>query len=404
MPPRVNDEVDGDSDDWETESDGDGYENDEGIIVPPLLPLPSALAKPNDSLCDTCRGLDLTAIQFVVLPGDAEKENKLEDRSIELGLVEDMKKKSHCPFCRLVLTALGREVPSFEDGEPVSVLMSWSTDGPIPDVNAPWNHIPQIRVLKLFLQKGEGGFVNPKGLNVFPEITLLANDASSPSKSYFVRLIDDQIDFGMIRNWLSICKITHGSQCDKAEIQVDQVEDPATDIPHFRLIDVVDNCVIPAPSGCQYVALSYVWGRIDPKTILRMLNDNKDLLDKPGALVRPEYRDKTPVTIRDAMQVVRELNFRYLWVDSLCIIQDDDGPSGSKMGAISKMDLVYGGAYLTIMAATGADANAGCPGLRPGTRGITPPVEEVLPGLRLAYKPKYQDYIPGSVYFTRGWT
>jgi hypothetical protein len=395
MPPRASDEV-------ET---GDRSENDgHGIMVPLLLPVPIALAKPNDSLCDTCRGLDLTAIQFVVLPSDNEKENKLEDLTIQLGLVEDMKKKSHCPFCRLVLTALGREVPSFEDGKPVSVIMSWSTDGPIPDVNAPWNHIPQIRVLQPYAQKGEGEYVNHKGLNLFPEITLLANDAPTPSKSYFARLIDDQIDFGMIRNWLSICKITHGSQCDKSEIPVDQLEDPATDIPHFRLIDVVNNCVIPAPSGCNYVALSYVWGRIDPKTILRLLNDNKGLLDKPGALVRPEYHDKIPVTIRDAMQVVRELDFRYLWVNSLCIIQDDDGPLGSKMGAISKVDLVYAGAYLTIMAASGVDANAGLPGLRPGTRGITQPVEEVLPGLRLAFKPKYQDYLQGSVYFMNGWT
>jgi len=98
------------------------------------------------------------------------------------------------------------------------------------------------------------------------------------------------------------------------------------------------------------------------------------------------------------------LNLRYLWVDSLCIIQDDEGPGGSKLGSISKMDLVYSGAYLTIMAATGVNANAGLPGLWTNTRGKTQPVEQVLPGLRLAFKQKYQDYIENSVYYTRAWT
>jgi len=74
------------------------------------------------------------------------------------------------------------------------------------------------------------------------------------------------------------------------------------------------------------------------------------------------------------------------------------------MAAISKMDIVYGAAYLTIMAATGADANAGLPGLRPGTRKIPQPVEEVLPGLRLAYKTKHHDYISEAVYYKRAWT
>jgi len=57
-----------------------------------------------------------------------------------------------------------------------------------------------------------------------------------------------------------------------------------------------------------------------------------------------------PVTIHDAIQVVRELHMRYLRVDSLCIIQDDVGPGGSKLGSISKMDLVYGGAYCVTLA------------------------------------------------------
>jgi hypothetical protein len=183
-----------------------------------------------------------------------------------------------------------------------------------------------------------------------------------------------------------------------------EISDPAAEIPSFRLIDVVDNCIVRAPHNAKYVGLSYVWGNIDISAILRLLRANVDDLEKPGSLLRREFYDIIPVTIRDAIQAVRELHLRYLWTDSLCIIQDDNDDQGSKKDAISKMDLVYGAAYLTIVAATGTDANAGLPGLRPGTRGITQPVEEIAPGFRLAFKTRSEDYIRSSVYHTRGWT
>ncbi|KAF8889453.1 heterokaryon incompatibility protein-domain-containing protein [Gymnopilus junonius] len=174
------------------------------------------------------------------------------------------------------------------------------------------------------------------------------------------------------------------------------VEHPTNEIPSFRLIDVIDNCV--------YVTLSYVWGPIDPKTILRLLLNNLSDLQRPGGLARPQYYNQIPKTVQDAMEVVRRLDLRYLWVDSLCIIQDDDQKGGSKMDAISKMDLVYGAAFLAIVAAAGKDARAGIPGLYPGSRGETQAIEEIYPGLRLAYKQTFQDYIADEVYFTRGWT
>jgi hypothetical protein len=68
------------------------------------------------------------------------------------------------------------------------------------------------------------------------------------------------------------------------------------------------------------------------------------------------------------------------------------------------MDLVYGSAYVTIIAATGDDANAGLPGVRSGMRNYRQPIEELMPGLRLAFKPRMVDYLEDAVYDTRGWT
>ncbi|PPQ79026.1 hypothetical protein CVT25_002335 [Psilocybe cyanescens] len=398
-------EVGDDPNDWESESDNDDGDDETRITVPELLPVPN-LSKPNDSLCDTCRSLNLTPRRFVVLPGDGETTNKPDDPNIKLGTVKDVKSKSNCPFCRLVLKALFKdEIVEVEDGEPVEVTMSWNTDGPSPDPDQPWHHIPQIRVLRPYAQKVGGGYINIDSCNMFPEITLLANDAPTPSKSYFARLIKDQIDFGMVKNWFAMCHEGHADFCNQSKLLDRDIKDPANEIPSFRLIDVVDNCIIPAPHNCQYVALSYVWGPVDPSNILRLLNSNVSDLRRPGALVTKENQEKIPATIRDAMQVVRELGLRYMWTDSLCIIQDDTGYIGStKIDAISKMDLVYGTAYTTIIAASGANANAGLPGLHPGSRGVSQPIEEIGPGFRLAFKPRAADLISTSVHSTRAWT
>jgi hypothetical protein len=55
-----------------------------------------------------------------------------------------------------------------------------------------------------------------------------------------------------------------------------------------------------------------------------------------------------PKTIKDAMVVTRKLGIRYLWVDALCIIQDDDN---DKRQEIDSMGEVYKNSTVTISAA-----------------------------------------------------
>ncbi|PPQ71320.1 hypothetical protein CVT26_011966 [Gymnopilus dilepis] len=374
----------------------------DGITVPTLLPIPPSLQNSSESLCSTCKSLDLTPQRFVVLPGDPVVPGEVNDSDAEppanitLGFIDDIRKKApHCPFCRLVLAALGPKVPSVgNQGDKVEVTLTWRTDS-------------TVRTLRPRVQTKSGDYYLSLQPNSNPEIAMLANDAphEAAKKSQLVRLINDQIDFDMVRNWLSICRAYHGGACDESKLMGGyRIKDPAIEIPHFRLIDVVDNCIIPAPPGSRYVALSYIWGKIDLTKILRTVKDNYKQLEVPGSLSLPENQDRIPLTIRDAMIVARKLDIRYLWVDSLCIIQDDIGPGGSKMSSISMMDLVYGAAYLTIWAANGIDANAGLPGVRPNTRGIQQSIEQVTPNLRLAAKMDSQDFTRAEAYFTRAWT
>ena len=70
---------------------------------------------------------------------------------------------------------------------------------------------------------------------------------------------------------------------------------------------------------------------------------------------------RVPQTISDAIEVCRRLKMRYLWVDALCIIQDDEKDKDSQL---PEMDKIYSVAALTIVAACGTDAKSGLSCLR----------------------------------------
>jgi hypothetical protein len=62
-------------------------------------------------------------------------------------------------------------------------------------------------------------------------------------------------------------------------------------------------------------------------------------------------------TFKDAIEIARELGFAYIWIDSLCIIQDD--PEDWKRESALMRD-VYGGSGLNIAASGAVDGRSGC--------------------------------------------
>lgn len=63
-----------------------------------------------------------------------------------------------------------------------------------------------------------------------------------------------------------------------------------------------------------------------------------------------------PQTIQDAVTVTRKLGLQYLWVDSMCIIQDSDDDKAHEIGRMSQ---IYGSAYVTISASSSAKCTTG---------------------------------------------
>ena len=100
--------------------------------------------------------------------------------------------------------------------------------------------------------------------------------------------------------------------------------------------------------GEPFVALSYVWGPgLAPwKTV-------------KGNLNRRSYGfniSELPKTLRDACAVTREVKLRHLWIDAICIIQDDDLDWAHEA---MKMHSIYAHAYVTIAACASTSSHDG---------------------------------------------
>jgi hypothetical protein len=101
----------------------------------------------------------------------------------------------------------------------------------------------------------------------------------------------------------------------------------------------------------RYAALSYCWGPFDPENPpFRLLKGNRaDLLERLPL-------SELPATIVDAIDFTRRLGIDYIWIDRLCILQDDDADWRAQA---AKMCDVYEGATLTVAALAAASGDEG---------------------------------------------
>lgn len=149
------------------------------------------------------------------------------------------------------------------------------------------------------------------------------------------------------------------------------------------------------PLDTRYVALSYVSGKRSPCCLEKRTLEQ---LKRDGALddVFPDMHK----TIRDAISFTRSLGERYLWVDILCLTQDD--PLDVSVG-IEMMNSIYQGSFFAIIGASGVDADAGLPGVS-GPRKVSQHVGQLNPQAKMAITRNLHWHLKRSFYNQRGWT
>lgn len=296
-------------------------------------------------LCDTC-----TTIPFRQLHENGKGESQR--FSLLVGNVSDVRDRKHCPFCQLIFQGLSTSDRLLDTA---NVEIYWKYPG--------FYRFHSVR----FPVGSQIAFFDEKN----------------------TRLIDNNgIDISRIRQWLSVCSDRHSS-CSLLQYT------PDDEILNFRVIDVFHKCITIIPRNARYIALSYVWGQVGT---YRLLKGNMRDLMKPKGLSR--VWEHVPLTIRDAISFTEAIGERYLWVDTLCLIQDDDN---DKIPGIKHMDVVFGQAFCTIIAAGGDDANAGLPGVGDVPR-RQQHTSEIRPGIRLILEQGMEVHMNQTQYIRRAWT
>lgn len=163
------------------------------------------------------------------------------------------------------------------------------------------------------------------------------------------------INLELVRSWLRECSRLHGSRCP--DIRSREQRANYRDTP-LLLIDVDSMCLVYGSTSWRYLTLSYCWGVVD-EWRLRLIKSNCQSLMKPGVLKRLD--SSIPGTLIDAIHLTREIGERYLWIDSLCLVQDDYKDLAK---STDNMGHIYNQSMLTVVARSGVDAYSGLPGVK----------------------------------------
>lgn len=158
--------------------------------------------------------------------------------------------------------------------------------------------------------------------------------------------------FKLVRTWLDDCK-QHHPRCNVRD-EVSWLPTRVLDLGSQEDFSKIRVCVTSEENFTvipEYTTLSHRWP-VDHEAQLKLTSDNIDRLKKNVGL------EELPKTFCDAIKISKQLGIQYLWIDSLCIKQDDD--KGDWKHESSLMAKVYKNSTINISASAAADGNYGC--------------------------------------------
>jgi hypothetical protein len=330
-------------------------------------------------LCDTC----------AKIPFDAEDPpagESLQDRW-DMGTLSQTRKKTYCPLCRIIVAALfdqhrGYGTYSLSDQRLTLRWLSYAEPGG-----------------SFFVEEygPDGHLVTGDGFGTkICFVDELNNPNSATQRGSFLANSRPELDLDRVRRWMSACIHDHGDYCNPIWSHLSPSGSPIPGLGVLRLVDVINGCLVEVRSPCRYLTLSYVWGGFPN---FRLTTSNKSRLMQRGIL--QSIWKMLPRTVQDSIDLVKALGEHYLWIDALCLVQND-GTDLQK--GVDIMDLIYERAVMTIVAAAGDNANACLPGVREGSRFITQHIEQIKPGVELAVYNDLDHLLRLSTYNRRAWT
>ncbi|KAI1390762.1 heterokaryon incompatibility protein-domain-containing protein [Hypoxylon trugodes] len=267
-----------------------------------------------------------------------------------------------CHLCSLFLGMFGFDIAQEQYESQVKVTLYVSRSGgawlnvipvfnKIRNTESPSNGSREQVVGEVTIFRDlEGRVEEPKSDSpfLFSDAKIYNNAQLSKSLSYEPSAI-------LAKEWLKQCT-QHHEECSLAAtlFQADYGY-PARLVYVGSGNDGVLRLVVTAELGNQrpnsrpeYLTLSHCWGGAD---ILKLLDKRVDSFKKDIPFA------ELPRTFQDAVVITRQLGFRYLWIDSLCIIQDSPSDWRSESAIMGE---IYAHSTCTIAALTARSSFEGC--------------------------------------------
>ncbi|KAK3693194.1 heterokaryon incompatibility protein-domain-containing protein [Podospora appendiculata] len=324
----------------------------------------------NSAFCDHCVQLEIVSRLQAVnsLPLHQRNPNGQMLSKQDHGSVFDLARRKECPSCRLFWALLCdgnasccgsvcrdlpeamkdfSSAPRFSDElrrrfhVEVGLVLARNCQLGVVEVELPWRLEPYRR----HISYGDLHFVHPV-----------------------------QADHFRVREWIATCEETHAC-CNEQDSEADDnnINRAAVALALFghtemslRLVDVESRRIVQSLHAVRYVTLSYVWGEAANRTfpVIENPEGEADVNFPPGVMpLSHQPRDlimgALPQTFEDAMKFTRRLGERYLWIDALCIPQDQPDILADQ---VSKMDEIYSHGLCTIVSVV-SGVESGLPGV-----------------------------------------
>ncbi|KAF5245780.1 hypothetical protein FAUST_1567 [Fusarium austroamericanum] len=154
--------------------------------------------------------------------------------------------------------------------------------------------------------------------------------------------LGDQTISGDASNWIAECKMNH-EKCRAHSSTFRPTR--LIEIMSANQVRLIWSADLESEIKVSYVAFSHCWGDVDA---LKLEGKNVN------QLFAGFETDTLPQTYRDAIAICVQLQYRFIWIDSLCIIQDS---RSDWQNEATMMGSVYANADLNICAASAANSS-----------------------------------------------
>ena len=315
-------------------------------------------------LCEHCQAIDFNRIMTECYTTDVHGQH-FDTPLFPFGTVNEVESRaSHCRFCDIVAkacnTAYVQRTPETQwwlCSEPRSVGFLESRR--------------ELRVLvaklkTIRISPGGGSVANHHQFEMLPaqqplpdpsrteeDVSAENGQSSLASQWPLARVLPAFLDIHRIKQWRDLCHARHGGACEHPAWL-----DAGDRLAAFRLLDLQEMCIVQVDTNVPpYAVLSYVWGTSDLQHSCNTQSTNLGVRTEALSLLNVEL----PQTVKDAASILSRIGLRYLWVEALCVVQDD---ASDQSVQAAQLRILCARAEFTMIAATNTSGTDGLSNLR----------------------------------------